>query len=169
MKRPGTAVLIGVSFGAISLINMAARPRFEAIRTVDVVQLIGVGYSGARAEAKTAYRKAIDRAGEELRVNPHDPDVLSNIANYYSVLGEREPALHYLQLALQYGHHDKNILEDAASVYNHLGETGLAVEWLGKAVQAGFPAIRIRDNPQCHNLENNPGYQRLTQRRQSVK
>jgi hypothetical protein len=43
MKRPGTAVLIGVSFGAISLINMAARPRFEAIRTVDVVQLIGVG------------------------------------------------------------------------------------------------------------------------------
>lgn len=125
-------------------------------------------YTGARAEAMTAYRKAIDLAGEELKVNPHDPDVLSNIANYYSVLGDRQPALNYLQQALQYGHNDKDILEDAASVYNHLGETGLALEWLGKAIQAGFPAIRIRDNPEFHNLENNPGYQQLTQRKQPV-
>jgi hypothetical protein len=43
MKRPGTAVFIGVSFGAISLISMAARTRFEAIRALDVVQLIGAG------------------------------------------------------------------------------------------------------------------------------
>jgi hypothetical protein len=43
MKRPGTAVFIGVSFGAIGLISMAARARFEAIRAVDVVQLIGAG------------------------------------------------------------------------------------------------------------------------------
>ena len=35
--------MIGVSFGAISLINMAASARFEAIRAVDVVQLIGAG------------------------------------------------------------------------------------------------------------------------------
>ena len=34
MKKPGTAVLLGVWFGAI---------RLEAIRAVDVVQLIGVG------------------------------------------------------------------------------------------------------------------------------
>ena len=41
MKKPGTAVLLGVSFGAINLISMAAR--LEAIRAVDVVRLIGVG------------------------------------------------------------------------------------------------------------------------------
>ena len=41
MKEPGTAVLLGVSFGAINLMSMAAR--LEAIRAVDVVQLIGVG------------------------------------------------------------------------------------------------------------------------------
>jgi hypothetical protein len=43
MKRPGTAVFTGVSLGAISLINMAAHSRFEAIRALDVVQLIDVG------------------------------------------------------------------------------------------------------------------------------
>jgi hypothetical protein len=41
MKKPGTAVLLGLSFGAINLISMAAR--LEAIRAVDVVRLIGVG------------------------------------------------------------------------------------------------------------------------------
>jgi hypothetical protein len=41
MKKPGTAVLLGVSFGVINLMSMAAR--LEAIRVVDVVQLIGVG------------------------------------------------------------------------------------------------------------------------------
>jgi hypothetical protein len=41
MKKPGTAVLLGVSFGAINLLSMTAR--LEAIRAVDVVRLIGVG------------------------------------------------------------------------------------------------------------------------------
>jgi hypothetical protein len=41
MKKPGTAVLLGLSFGAVNLISMAAR--LEAIRAVDVVRLIGVG------------------------------------------------------------------------------------------------------------------------------
>jgi hypothetical protein len=43
MNRPRTAVFIGVSFGAIGLLSMAARARFEAIRAVDGVQLIGAG------------------------------------------------------------------------------------------------------------------------------
>jgi serine/threonine protein kinase/tetratricopeptide (TPR) repeat protein len=118
-------------------------------------------HSGAKNEAMPAYRKAVELASEELKVNPHDPDVLSSIATYYSVLGDRDHALLCLGQALQYGHNDKDILLDAASVYNNLGETGLAVEWLGKTVQAGYPASKIRDFPEFRNLENNPGYQQL--------
>ena len=43
MNRPRTAVFIGVAFGASSLISMAGSARLEAIRAVDVVQLIGIG------------------------------------------------------------------------------------------------------------------------------
>ncbi len=124
-------------------------------------------YTGARNEAMAAYRKAVELANEELKVNPHDPDVLSNLANYYSMLGDRDHALLYLQQALQYGHNDKEILVDAASVYNHLGETGVAVEWLGKAVQAGYPVSRITGNPEFRNLNDNPGYRQLTEKAQS--
>jgi tetratricopeptide (TPR) repeat protein len=118
-------------------------------------------HSGAKNEALPAFRKAVELASEELQVNPHDPDVLSSIATYYSVLGDRNHALLYLKQALQYGHNDKDILMDAASVYNNLGETGLAVEWLGKTVQAGYPASKIRNLSEFRNLENNPGYQQL--------
>jgi len=43
MKRPGTGALIAVLFGAVSLMNMALNGRLEALRAVDVVQLIGTG------------------------------------------------------------------------------------------------------------------------------
>ena len=43
MKRPGTGALIAVLFGAVSLKNMALNGRLEALRAVDVVQLIGTG------------------------------------------------------------------------------------------------------------------------------
>ena len=124
-------------------------------------------YAGAKSAAMDAYHRAIELAEEELKVNAHDPDVLSNLANYYSVAGQREEALFYLQQALQYGHNDKEILVDAASVYNHLGETGLAVEWLAKAVGAGYPASRVANSPEFKNLENNPGYRQITEKGRS--
>ena len=43
MKRPGTAMVITALFGAVSLMNMALSGRLEAVRAVDVVQLIGTG------------------------------------------------------------------------------------------------------------------------------
>lgn len=43
MKRPGAAVFICLSFGAVSLLNMVLNGRLEALRAVDVVQLIGTG------------------------------------------------------------------------------------------------------------------------------
>ena len=46
-------------------------------------------YVGARSESATAYRKAIELATVDLKVNPSDSEVLSDIAEYYSMLGDR--------------------------------------------------------------------------------
>jgi tetratricopeptide (TPR) repeat protein/predicted Ser/Thr protein kinase/TolB-like protein len=118
-------------------------------------------YAGKKDQSVAPYRKAVELASGELKVNPHDPDVLSSLASYYSMLGDRKHALLYLGQALQYGHNDKAILMDAASVYNHLGESGLAVEWLAKAVQAGYTMDKIRSWHEFDNLANTPGYQQL--------
>jgi serine/threonine-protein kinase len=118
-------------------------------------------YSGKKTEAKAANQKAAELASQELKVNPHDPVVLSALAGYYSMLDDRQRSLQYLAQALEYGHNDKEILLDAAGVYNQLGETGLAIEWLGKAVQAGYTTDKIRSDPEFANLANTTGYQQL--------
>ena len=117
--------------------------------------------SGAKDKAVAPLRKAVELTEAELKVNPHDPDVLSSLANYSAMLGDRKKAQLCIEQALQYGHNDKSILMDAASVYNHLGEGGLAVEWLAKAVQAGYTPDKIRSWHEFDNLANTPGYQQL--------
>ena len=126
-------------------------------------------YLGQKTQAASAYRKAEDLAGEDLKVNPRDPDVLSSLAVYSSNLGDREHALHYLQQCLQYGSNDKDVLLDAAAVYNNLNDTGVAVEWLGKAAQAGYALNLINDLPEFRNLHGNPGYQQLVAHAQARK
>ncbi len=118
-------------------------------------------YSGAKDQSVAPYRRAVELASEALKVNPHDPDVLSNLAGYYSMLGDRKNALLYLAQALQYGHNDKDVLLDAAEVYNQLGESGLALEFLAKMVQAGYTPEKIRSLHEFDNLANTPAYQQL--------
>jgi eukaryotic-like serine/threonine-protein kinase len=118
-------------------------------------------YSGAKNEAMPAYKKASDLAAEELKVNPHDTDVLGDLANYYSMMGQKKESLDYLEQALQYGRNDKQVLAVAAMVHNQLGETGLALEWLSKAVQAGYPRDDLRTVPAFISLSSNPRFQEL--------
>jgi len=118
-------------------------------------------YEGKKDEAMRAFHKAADLAGEQLKVNPRDSDVLSDTSEYYAMLGDKKQALLCLGQALQYGHSEKELLFTAAEVYNELGETGLALEWLTKAVRAGYSPSKFRDYPAFQNLADNPNFRQL--------
>ncbi len=163
---PGYVNLGTAYFGLKNFSDAAAA--FEEATKLDPQQYITWGnlgdsryYGGQKDQASEPYRKAVDLALQQLKVNPRDPDVLSSLANYYSMLGDRKDALLYLGQALQYGHNNKDVLLDAAGVYNQLGETGLAIEWLAKTMQAGYTAKKIGGQPEFANLVNNPSYQQL--------
>jgi eukaryotic-like serine/threonine-protein kinase len=167
--RPSYAgyVNLGTAYFGLNQFSDAASSYEEATK-LDPQQYVTWGnlgealyYSGKKDQSVATLRKAVELAEGELKVNPRDPDVLSSLANYSSMLGDRKHALLYLGQALQYGHNDKEILMDAASVYNHLGETGLAVEWLAKAMEAGYTTEKIRSLHEFDNLANAPGYQQL--------
>lgn len=126
-------------------------------------------YSGAEEEATIAFRKAAALANRELSVNPHDAEVLGDLAAYHAMLGDRKQALSYLEKSLEYSHNDKDLVFNAADVYNQLGETGLALEWLAKAVHAGYPVAKFKDLPGFTNLASNPQYQALVARAQAAR
>jgi eukaryotic-like serine/threonine-protein kinase len=113
-------------------------------------------YSGAKAESVPNYRKAIELAQQDLKVNPQDSGILADLANYYAMLGQTQQAHDYLDRALQHSRNDKEILAVAAVVHNELGETGLAREWLNKALLAGYPESQARDEPALQNLFTEP-------------
>jgi tetratricopeptide (TPR) repeat protein/predicted Ser/Thr protein kinase len=167
--RPTYAAYVNLGAAYFGLGQFAdAATAFEEAAKLDPQQYVtwgnlGEAYyrAGQKDQAIVPYRKAVELASESLKVNPHDPEVLSNLAGYYSVLGDRKSALLYLNQALQDSHDNKDVLADAAEVYNQLGETGLALEFLAKMMQAGYTPEKIRSMHEFDNLARTPGYQQL--------
>jgi serine/threonine protein kinase/tetratricopeptide (TPR) repeat protein len=167
--RPSYAGYVNLGVAYFGLIRYAeAATAYEEAAKLDPQQYVIWGnlgealyYGGKKDQSVAPLRKAVELTEAELKVNPHDPNLLSSAAGYYSLLGDRKHALAYIAQALQYGRNDKEILADAASVYNESGEPGLAVEFLAKMVQAGYTPEKIRSLHEFDNLANTPGYQEL--------
>jgi serine/threonine-protein kinase len=167
--RPSYAGYVNLGVAYFGLIRYAeAATAYEEAAKLDPQQYVIWGnlgealyYGGKKDQSVAPLRKAVELTEAELKVNPHDPNLLSSAAGYYSLLGDRKHALAYIAQALQYGRNDKQILLDAASVYNESGEPGLAVEFLAKMVQAGYTPEKIRSLHEFDNLANTPGYQEL--------
>ena len=158
---------LGTSYLGLHKLKEAAAAYQEAVK-LDPKQYVTWGnlgsaqnYSGAKDKARVSYDKAIELAAEELKVNPHDAEIMSDLAIYYATIDNKEQALSYLGQALQYGHSEKEIMACAAQVYNQLGETGLALEWMSKAIDAGYSARKFQDLVAFQNLVDNPRYQEI--------
>jgi len=168
----GAYANLGTSYFGLHIFNQAIFSYQKAI-DLDPQQYVTWGnladaqyygaqyYDGSEKESALAYRKAIELASADLKLNPSDSEVLSDIALYHSMLGDKAAALDYIRQALQFGHGEKQLYFTAAEVYNRLGQTGPTLELLAKAIQAGYSTNRIRDLPAFQNLVDNPQYQRL--------
>jgi serine/threonine-protein kinase len=157
---------LAVAYFRLRKFDLAARTTQEALKLDDSdYQTWGnLGdayyYGGNKSSATDSYKKAISMAEQRLKINPRDTDVLSDLAGYWSMLGDRTRALDYLDRSLV-GKQDKELLFDAALVYNQLHETGTALEWLSKALAAGYSKSVVGKAPALDNLHDNPRYQAL--------
>lgn len=118
---------------------------------------------GKRAQAADAYRQAIALANEALRVNSRDTYALGALAYCHAMLGERMPALRYLQEGLKLVPEDSEMRFRAALVYNQFGDSRQTLGWLKEALAAGLSAAIIRDTPNFDSLRSDPGFQQLFQ------
>src|SRR5216684_905100 len=119
---------------------------------------------GRRSEAAAAYAKGIALGEEKLRLNPRDAEVLSSLAMYHAMRGERKPALDNVDAALLLNPQSPGLLFKAGIAYQQLGETQRALEVLEKAVAAGVSPATLRDTPNFDGLRANPRFLKLIQR-----
>jgi serine/threonine protein kinase/tetratricopeptide (TPR) repeat protein len=159
---------LGTAFYSLRQFDNAGKNYSEATKLNDQIYVVwgnladSYYYSGKRADATLAYRKAVSLAEQRLEVNPRDASVLSDIAGYYAMLGRRQEAFDYLNQALQLSERkDPNVLFEAAMIHNQFGETSIALRWLEKARTAGFSPATISEAPALDNLHENAKFQAI--------
>jgi tetratricopeptide (TPR) repeat protein len=119
--------------------------------------------SARRAEARDAYRRAIELAEARLEVNKRDTSVLAFTADYYAMLDQEPQAKERLARALQSAPTDAEVLFRAAILYNHFGDTEKTLDFLGKSVAAGYPQTVLRDTPDFDRLKDDRRFRALYQ------
>ena len=146
----------------------AARTLEEAttldVRNYEIWGNLGDAYywaPGMRERAGDAYRKALVLGEEQRRINPRDPHMLSYLAEYHAMLGEKQKAQLRIGEAEKLAPRDPEVLYYAAMVYVQAGDQKKSLDRLERAVAAGYPATTVRDTPNFSVLENDPRFRAL--------
>jgi tetratricopeptide (TPR) repeat protein/TolB-like protein len=117
--------------------------------------------SERRAEAKSAYQKAIELAKLRLEVNPKDATILAFIADYYAMLDQERESREQMARALQTAPEDADVLFRGAILYNHFGDSRKTLDFLTKSVAAGYSRTLIRDTPDFDHLKDDQRFRAL--------
>jgi tetratricopeptide (TPR) repeat protein len=116
-----------------------------------------------KSEARAAYKQAALLAEEILKVNPLDATVLTNLAQYYAMLDQRNKALALLNRALDLTPADNKLMFRAAEIHGQLGNRQLALKFVAKALELGYSKAGIERSPNLRRLRTDPGFQSLLQ------
>ena len=79
------------------------------------------------------------------------------------MLGDRKPALQYLQAGLKLAPQDSEMRFKAALVYNQFGDATNTLSWLKRALASGLSGAIVRDTPNFDSLRSDPRFQELIQ------
>lgn len=118
-------------------------------------------YPPKRSLARGEYLQALALAKEELKINPKDADAHLLSAQYYAMLGDVDPSMRNLEIALHTSPGDAETLYFAAMIYAQFGEPQAAIAWLQQAIAHGYSRSEILCTPELDILKNYPGYKAL--------
>lgn len=94
-----------------------------------------------------ALRKAKSLADKQLKINPVDEVVLTNIAGYCAGLNLPDSALIIIRKVESLGTKDPILMASIASVYEQLGKREKALTWIKKAVENGYSIEELNSSP----------------------
>lgn len=113
-------------------------------------------------KAVSHYQVAARMAEEQRKINPRRAVVLSDLAGYYGVLGDRAKALPLIKEMLLLAPRDVHIMFHAALTYEQLGERDQALKWIAEALAKGYSRAEVEQNPWLSRLRSDKRFQQLT-------
>jgi len=160
---------LGTVYFAQGRYSDAARAFERAVNVNDrhyqVWRNLGSAYHwapGERHKAREAFRRAVQLAEAEHRINPQNTRVLMHLADCYSMLGEIDRARELLQSTLSAAPpQDVSIMFNAGMVSEQIGEREQALTWIGKALRQGYSRKLVEDSPSLAKLRTDPRYMDL--------
>ena len=119
------------------------------------------------SKAPEAYRHAIELAQTEVKVNPQNGQLRSQIATWRAALGMWKEASSEIAKAISQSGSDGAVQFDAALVYEQAGERPRALHALQSALEAGYSPDEIRKAVPLGALRQDPRYLRMINRAKS--
>jgi tetratricopeptide (TPR) repeat protein len=108
-----------------------------------------------------ALRKAKLLAEEQLKINPVDPLVLSNIASYCTELNLPDSALAIIKKVELLNPKDVNVMILIGEVYEQLGKRDKALAWIKKAIDNGYSVEELNHIPELKNLRADNRFEQI--------
>jgi tetratricopeptide (TPR) repeat protein len=116
-----------------------------------------------RDKAASAYQHAAELLKAQLKINPQDPSLLTELALCQSMLGKSAEAIALITHARERSASDPEMFFRSAEIYEESGDHAAALEWLSQAVQKGYPMREIQRDPTFQKLREDARYKQLLQ------
>jgi serine/threonine-protein kinase len=118
----------------------------------------------AKLQAQQYYLHAAHMAEEKKAINPRDPVVLADLAEFYAQLGEDNKAREHIRSALEQGEDNVNVMATAGLVYEIMNEREAALSCLKQALENGYALSEVARQPGFRKLREDKRFQEILQR-----
>jgi serine/threonine-protein kinase len=165
----------------LAALQFSARRYAEAARTLEAAAAHSTDYRtwrslagarhwapGERPRAAEAYRRALELAEQERKVDPQDARLLAALAECRAMLGETEEARRLAAEAARLGADDRRVAEILSGVHEVMGQRDEALRWLESALGAGYPLADVESDPTFDALRKDARWARLVERVRST-
>jgi tetratricopeptide (TPR) repeat protein len=117
--------------------------------------------TGKKQVADVAYNRAIEFGEQRLAVNVSDMDTTSDVAYYYSRVGEKQKAMDMNAQARKGSPDNMYVHYNSALIYAHFDDTEAALAALERAVALDYQRELLPIDPGLKNLQDNEKFRQL--------
>ncbi len=108
-----------------------------------------------------ALKKAKSLAEEQLKVNPVDPQVLTNLASYCTELNLTDSAKTLIRKVVSLNPKDVNVMILISEVFEQLGDREKALNWVKKSLENGYAVEELDHIPELKKLRDDSRYKQI--------